>query len=135
MSQMWPEAAPLLITKLHIPRASHSFVSRPRLTAWLNEGITRRLTLVSAPAGSGKTTLLSEWAHQSRDGKALPAAWISLDEGDNDPVRFWAYVVAALERVHAGVGSEAAQLLRSSPPAPIETVLAALLNAVAVIVP
>jgi LuxR family maltose regulon positive regulatory protein len=87
-------ATPLLQTKLHIPPVRPVLVPRPRLLARLNEGITpaRKLTLVSAPAGFGKTTLLGEWVRQID----RPAAWLSLDEGDDDPARFWAYLTAAL---------------------------------------
>ena len=66
----------------------------------MNAGLNRKLTLVSAPAGFGKTTLLSEWVA----GIERPVAWVSLDEGDNDPARFWAYFVAALQTVEAGIG-------------------------------
>ena len=84
---------PLLRTKLYTPPVRPGLVSRQRLIERLNEGLRlgRRLTLVSAPAGFGKTTLLSDWL------KRVPnAAWLSLDEGDNEPARFWAYVLAAL---------------------------------------
>jgi len=64
----------------------------------LNAGLHRKLTLISAPAGFGKTTLLSEWV----TGCGQPVAWVSLDKGDNDPARFWAYFIAVLQRVQAG---------------------------------
>ena len=86
---------PLLSTKLYIPPIGPTLVSRPRLIERLNEGLGRRLTLISAPAGFGKTTLLSEWARQS----AVPVAWVSLDRGDSDPARFWAYFIAAVETI------------------------------------
>jgi LuxR family maltose regulon positive regulatory protein len=73
-------------------------VSRPRLIERLNEGLHRKLTLISAPAGFGKTTLLSECA--ARCGR--PVAWLSLDEADNNPGRFSAYLAAALQRIVAG---------------------------------
>jgi LuxR family maltose regulon positive regulatory protein len=69
----------------------------------LDEGLHRKLTLVSAPAGFGKTTLCSEWL--ARCGR--PIAWLSLDEGDNDPVRFLAYLVATLQTISAGLSSAA----------------------------
>ncbi|HEX6551158.1 MAG TPA: hypothetical protein VF026_00225, partial [Ktedonobacteraceae bacterium] len=93
----------LLATKLHIPSLNHSLVPRPRLVERLNQGMGRKLTLISAPAGFGKTTLLCEWI-QASAGREMPVAWISLDEGDNDPVRFGTYVCAALEQLQAGVG-------------------------------
>ncbi len=75
---------------------------RPRLFALLDEGLSRPLTLVSAPAGFGKSTLVSTWVQSKLTSNTL-AAWISLDEGDNDPRRFWSYVIAALERCQPGV--------------------------------
>jgi LuxR family maltose regulon positive regulatory protein len=86
--------------------------------------------LVSAPAGFGKTTLLTEWLAA---GPAAPAderlvAWLSLDRGDNDPVSFWAYVIAALRAVASGVGESALALLHAPQRPPIEMVLTALLN-------
>ena len=72
---------PLLTTKLYIPPPRPNLVPRPRLIERLNEGLRRKLTLISAPAGFGKTTLLNEWVAGYRG----PVAWVSLDEGDNDP--------------------------------------------------
>lgn len=85
----------LLTTKLYLPPVRPNIVQRSRLTAQLAEGLRRPLTLVSAPAGFGKTTLLSEW-RATLEGQACPMAWLSLDSGDNDPGRFWAYVLSAL---------------------------------------
>ena len=70
-------------------------VSRPRLIARLNEGLHRKLTLIAAPAGFGKTTLVSAWIEKSE----RPTAWLSLDEGENDPTRFLAYLVTALQTI------------------------------------
>src|SRR5215831_4714666 len=92
----------LLATKLHVPRAQPGFVARPRLTARLDEGLARRLILVCAPAGYGKTELLAAWASRGQG----PVAWLSLDEGDNDPARFWRYVAAALERYRPGISGQ-----------------------------
>jgi LuxR family transcriptional regulator, maltose regulon positive regulatory protein len=78
-------SAPLLAAKLYIPAPRPNVVLRPRLSARLNEGLHRKLTLISAPAGFGKTTLLSEWVAACQ----RPAAWLSLDEADNDPHAFW----------------------------------------------
>ena len=85
---------PLLQDKLYVPPIRPVLVPRPRLIARLNEGLRPacKLTLVSAPAGFGKTTLLGEWIRQID----RPAAWLSLDERDDDPARFWAYLAAAL---------------------------------------
>ena len=86
---------PLLLTKLYIPPPHVNVVSRPRLIERLNAGIHSKLTLISAPAGFGKTTLVSEWI-ASCD---RPVAWLSLDQGDNDPVRFLTYLISALQKL------------------------------------
>src|SRR5229473_2754461 len=90
----------ILATKLYLPRLRPNVVSRPRLLERLNEGLHRKLTLIAAPAGFGKTTLVSEWLA----GCHRPAAWLSLDEGDNDPTRFLTYLVAALQTIAADLG-------------------------------
>ena len=115
---------PILATKLYIPPPRPSAVLRPRLTERLNEGLHRKLTLISAPAGYGKSSLISEWI----EGMGRPTAWLSLDEGDNDPVRFLTYLVAALQTLAATVGDAALSILQSSQPPPIEATLTALLN-------
>ena len=127
-----PTAAPardvLLATKLHIPRPRPGFLSRPRLLELLGDGATRELTLVCAPAGFGKTTLLGDWARRSR----RPVAWLSLDQGDNDPARFWRYVAAALDQAQPGAGERVAALLRGGAgPPPLEAVVTVLVNALA----
>ncbi len=94
----------------------------------------RKLTLVSAPAGFGKTTLLSEWIQ--RRGEVTPplsVAWVSLDESDNDPSRFLAYFIAALQTVRADIGEAALAMLLSSQPPPIEAILTALINEITAI--
>jgi LuxR family maltose regulon positive regulatory protein len=102
----------LLATKLHVPGPQPGFVARPRLAETLDEGLARRLILVCAPAGFGKTALLADWVR--RGGR--PAAWLSLDAGDNDPARFWRHVVAALDGVRPGIAERAGPLM--GPPAP-----------------
>jgi len=134
---------PLLTTKLYIPpvRPRERVVPRPRLNKRLNEGprLGRKLTLISAPAGFGETTLVSEWVHaMSRATPPMAIAWFTLDEGDNDPARFLAYFVAALNRVEgidASIGEGALDVLRASQsqPPPVETVLTTLINEVAAI--
>ena len=91
----------LLTTKLYVPQPIPSLVPRPRLSKQLEEGIGRKLTLLSAPAGFGKTTLLGEW-RTMRSGSEWPVGWVSLDEGDNDPVLFFSYLVAALREIVLG---------------------------------
>jgi LuxR family transcriptional regulator, maltose regulon positive regulatory protein len=130
--QEGPQGAPLLTTKLTIPQARPVLVPRPRLTERLHAGLRGPLTLVAAPAGYGKTTLLSAW-RATPAGSAVPLAWVSLDAGDNDPVRFWSYVLTALDRVQPGLGAPALALLQSPQPPPIEAVLATLLNALSAV--
>ena len=123
----------LLTTKLYIPLPRPNLISRPRLIERLNAGLHRKLTLVSAPAGFGKTTLLSEWASQRESESAgrRRVAWLSLDEGDNDPARFLAYLIAALQTVEPGVGEGVLDALHSPQPPPMEAVLTALINDIA----
>jgi len=120
---------PLVITKLYVPRVRSKLVPRPRLTELLNGGMGRKLTLVSAPAGFGKTTLLSEWRQQSK----LPAAWFSLDEDDNDPARFWAYFLSALQTIRVDIGENILPLFHSPPPLPTDSILTALINDIATV--
>ena len=118
------KVTPILATKLYIPRLRPNVVSRPRLIERLNEGLHRKLVLISAPAGFGKTTLVSEWV----EGSERPTAWLSLDEGDNDPARFLTYLVAALQTIAAHIGEGVTAVLQSPQPPPTEAILTALLN-------
>lgn len=104
----------LLATKVALPAVAGDLVARPRLHALLDAGLAggRPLTVVTAPAGWGKTTLLADWAARA----ARPVAWVALDDGDNDPVRFWRYVLAALDRVAPGRWSDAAAGFRAARP-------------------
>ena len=102
---------------------------RPRLIEHLNEGVHRKVTLISAPAGFGKTTLVSEWLA----ALPRPAAWLSLDEGDNESTRFLAYLVAALQTIAPSIGEGVLGMLQSPQPPPTESVLTALLNEITTI--
>jgi LuxR family transcriptional regulator, maltose regulon positive regulatory protein len=122
-----PEPDVLLATKLHVPRPRPGLVPRPRLAERLTEGMGGGLVLVCTPAGFGKTTLLAHWAATT----SWPVAWLSLDEGDNDPARFWRHVAAALDRTQPGVADRVAPLL-GGPQAPsLEAVVTALVNQLA----
>ena len=105
---------------------------RARLIERLKQGTEGKLTLVSAPAGFGKTTVLAEWVAATRASER-PAAWVSLDQSDNDPALFWAYFITALQTVHSGLGESALSLLRSPQPPPIEALLGILLNEITTI--
>ncbi len=120
----------LVSTKLRPPEARPKLVARPRLTEKLERELWRRFTLVSAPAGFGKTTLLVEWLKGRTVGGRL-GAWVSLDEGDNDPVRFLSYLVAALGTVEEGFGESILAALRSPEPPRIEALTGALANEMA----
>ncbi len=93
----------VLATKLYISPIQSSLVRRPRLVQFLESGYGtgKRLTLVSAPAGFGKTTIIREWIKSTETGK--PFGWLSLDDGDNDPVRFLIYLISAIEKVNPGI--------------------------------
>ena len=99
----------LLSTKLYIPPLRSDLISRPRLTDRLMAGSQSKLILVCAPAGYGKTTLAIEWLKKAE----AQATWLSLDESDNDPRRFLAYLIAALRQVGQGIGRAAEAMSRS----------------------
>ena len=124
-------SAPILATKLYIPPPRLKVVLRNRLIERLNEGLSlgRKLTLISAPAGFGKTTLVSEWIA----GCGRPAAWLSLDEGDNDLVGFLTYLLAALQSNEANFGAGILNALQSPQPPPIESILTSLINEITTI--
>ena len=113
----------LLATKLHMPGPPPGFVPRRRLVQALEEGLARDRMLVCAPAGSGKTALLADWAR----GGGRPVAWLGLDGGDSDPVRFWRYVMAALDRARPGLAGRVGPLL----PGSFEGLVTALINELA----
>jgi len=118
---------PILATKLYVPPPRPKIVLRPRLIDQLKKGLHRRLTLISAAAGFGKTTLVSEWVASCE----RPVAWLSLDEGDNDPTRFLTYLITALQTIVPNMGAGVLRMLESAQPQPIESVLTILLNEIA----
>ncbi len=104
----------VLSTKLYVPPLQPSLVRRPRLVQHLESGYQarKRVTLISAPAGFGKTTIVREWIASADGGK--PFSWLSLDDGDNDPVRFLIYLVSAIRKIHGEIGRSALAVLQSS---------------------
>ncbi|MFW5943117.1 MAG: AAA family ATPase, partial [Chloroflexota bacterium] len=117
-------ASELLQTKLAVPPLRAALVARRALFARLDEGMLRRLTLVSAPAGYGKTTLVASWLAQKREA----VGWISLDKGDNDPARFLLYLLAALRDACPTLQGPAPTLFHAPHPPPPEQVLTTLIN-------
>ncbi len=120
---------PLLATKLYFPPPRPKVVLRPRLIERPDEGLHRKLTIISASAGFGKTTLVSEWVA----GCEQPVAWLSLDEADSEPTRFLIYLIAALQTILPGVGEGVLGVLQSPQPPPTEAILTALLNEITTI--
>lgn len=123
---------PILATKLLGPRPRPDLVSRPHLLARLDEGLSRRLTVVSASAGFGKTMLLSEWCAQLRSRK-VGVVWLSLDEDDNDPTRLWVYLIRTLGALKEGLAEDVLSFLVSPSRPPLDTVITALINDLAAI--
>jgi LuxR family maltose regulon positive regulatory protein len=125
--------SPIVITKLFIPQPRPELVHRPRLLAQLNKGLTRKLTLISAPAGFGKTTLVADWAHRSLLSDTR-MAWISLDKDDNDPSLFLTYLIVAFKQV-GGIDENLAErlldMLQSPQSPPVKDVVTTIINAVA----
>ena len=121
---MGEEAArPLLATKLFIPPLRGNLVARSRLTQRFFDSPSRKLTLILAPAGFGKTTLSSCWLTQ----QTRPVAWVSLDSGDNDPVLFFSYFLAALQQIDTRIGQTGREMLQSELPN-YQTLIISLIN-------
>lgn len=114
----------LLGTKLNIPRTRVDLLARSRLTDELDEGMGLQVILVCTPAGFGKTTLLADWAGKAR----WPVGWLSLDPEDNDPVRFWRYVIAALDRACGNIRERLLPLLSGPGTASSQALISALVN-------
>ena len=138
-------STPVLATKLYIPPPRPQLVPRPRLIRQLNDGIRSApgVTLISAPAGFGKTTLLSNWIHDlgfqildlrlaNRQSQIVNrVAWLSLDPGDSDPIRFLIYLISALQKVQEKLGAGLVGMFPSPQPPPLESILTSLLNEIA----
>jgi LuxR family maltose regulon positive regulatory protein len=123
-----PGGPVLLRTKLRPPAVRARLIPRARLDKLLEAGARGRLCLIDAPAGSGKTTLLAQWCLAEQASRGV--AWVSLDESDDDPVRFWVYVIEAFRVVEPGFGEAPLGLLQSSGPADVlsQVVMPQLLN-------
>lgn len=119
-------SATLLVTKLYFPPVRPILVPRARLVKRLQTGLQGPLTLIAAPAGYGKTTLLGEW--RASAGTPPPVAWLSLDAGDNDPVRFLLYLTAALDQVKANLTKNTCLLLQSPELPAVDVIGTTLLN-------
>jgi LuxR family maltose regulon positive regulatory protein len=117
----------LLATKLYIPPTSQILVSRPRVKQLLSRALTSNLTLVSAPAGYGKTTLVSSWLHEID----IPSTWLSLDEGDNDPIRFLQYFISALQKILPTLQPDLLGVLQGMLPSSFEPLLNLIINEIA----
>ena len=98
----------MLLTKLHIPPAGNNIIHRSELFEKLNTGLSRKLMLISAPAGFGKTTVVSDWIYQNK----IPAAWFSLDNGDNDPADFLSYIISGIQSINKEFGHKRPQTFK-----------------------
>ncbi|NOU47156.1 MAG: hypothetical protein HOO86_08855 [Bacteroidales bacterium] len=114
----------MLLTKLHIPPVGNNIIHRSELHEKLNTGLSRKLILVSAPAGFGKTTVLSDWINQNK----IPAAWFSIDNGDNDPVDFLSYIISGIQGLREEFGQSTLKLLHSPNKPSVESIVSLLIN-------
>jgi len=122
---------PLLTTKLLVPVNRAKLVSRRRLLETLDQSLTYKVTIISAPAGFGKTTLVGEWIKQRK----IPTAWLSLDDNDNDPTRFLSYFIKALQTINTTFGETILEIIRSSQAQINEPLLITLINEFTLTVP
>ena len=122
-------AAPLIAVKQTIPPVRPGAVQRPRLQTRLLSAMSSRLTVVVAPAGWGKTTLLSQWAHDREENRGI--VWVSLDESDDDPIRFWTYVLTALRHGVVGLSDKLLAALSTPGLDPVDLAIPELLNELA----
>ena len=121
------EYSPILATKLYMPRPRARLVSRARLTARLEAGLSGALTVIAAPAGFGKTTVLGDWLSQTAAANRH-VAWLALDAGDSDLHQFVACLIAALQTIDPAIGASTLKLLRAAQTPAIETLLPPLIN-------
>ena len=122
--ESYPEIIPLISTKLQAPKLVTDLVPRPQLIERLNSGLGKQITLVSAPAGYGKTTLLACWLQDI----SRPGCWITLDNNDNDLLRFLRYVVAAVRTIFPDAGEDVYKITRADYTPPSDYLAALLIN-------
>jgi LuxR family transcriptional regulator, maltose regulon positive regulatory protein len=123
--------SPLLLTKRRIPHTTAALLARPRLTELLSRQPGGALTLLSAPAGFGKTTLVVDWLQREK----RPAAWLTLDEQDNDPVLFWRYLIAALQQIDRRLGLRTQAMSGLASRVSLETAVTLLINDITTYLP
>ena len=134
-------SAPILVTKFFVPPLRKGMIERQGLINRMNDGLDRKLTLISAPAGFGKTTLISLWIEnlrqeQAEQGESCRFAWLSLDEADNDLIHFLNYFILAIkqsQKDNNGYGDGALTLLQSSPSPSASSILIPLINETAAV--
>ena len=114
----------MLLTKLHIPPVGINIVHRTELYDKLNMGLSRKLTLVSAPAGYGKTTLISDWIKQQN----ITTVWYSIDNADNDPLDFLSYLISGIQGIYKEFGQSSLKLLNLPNKPSSESILGILIN-------
>ena len=126
MATVAPAPFPAKLAPQRMPRGA---IRRPALVEILGHGSGATLTLICAPAGFGKTTLLTEWVEAARTSAPATAfAWVTLDSRDNEPVRFWRHVIAALAGVAPGVGQRSLEAMRAGPERVVDAALPLLLD-------
>lgn len=123
-------AIPLIATKIAAPQAAPALIARPEVVARCLASIERSCAIVAAPAGFGKTTVLITASEELRT-RGWDVAWVTIEETERDPVRFWSYALAALDAARPGIGDAARRLLATPRPQAIELVLTALINELA----
>ncbi len=114
----------MLLTKLHTPQPKKNIVHRFGLFEKLDEGLDRKLILVSATAGYGKTTLLCDWLNHCR----VPATWFSIDESDNDPYGFLTILISGIQSIEQNIGRTSLELLKSPGTVTTEYIIEVLIN-------
>ena len=125
------QSSPLIATKMSIPQPGPSLIARPNVvTRCLESVAARSCTLIAAPPGFGKTTLLVMTTERLKE-RNWEVAWLSLEETERDPVRFWTYLLAALDGVQPGIALAARNMLETPRPSPIERILTMLINELA----